>query len=87
VATLFVSRKVEDLGALELVYDAVGPSGAPGPAVIRSGTDPSLWINLHRFLTLVPAHAVVDSNPDLMAAMEKGGVEASGVMTRFYEEA
>lgn len=53
----------------------------------RSETDPSVVLNLHRFPTLVQAHAFVDSKPDLMAAMEKGGVETPSVMTQFYDDA
>jgi hypothetical protein len=91
VATLFVSHKVEDFDALDLVHDAVGAmqraAGVTNQAGFCSETDPSLVFILHRFPTLEQAHAFVDAYPDLMAAMEKGGVEASSVMTQLYEYA
>jgi len=91
MATLFVSHRVEDFDAWKRVYDTVGDmqraAGVTEQAVFRSEGDPNLVLILHRFATLEQAHAFVDSNPDLMGAMEKGGVVASTLTTEFYQDA
>lgn len=90
MATLFVSHTVEDFDAWKRVCDTVGDmqraAGVTDQAVFRSETDQSPVLILHRFPTLVQAHPFVDSDPDLMAATEKDGVEPSSVMTQFYED-
>ncbi len=74
-----VSHPVADIAAWRIVYDEAQPvrdaAGVTGAEVFVDATDPSMMVIIHRF-PLVEAAEGFFANPDLKAAMERGGVTA-----------
>jgi hypothetical protein len=89
MATLVVLHRVKDYAAWRAVYDSVGPlqraGGVTAESVYQSKDEPNSVLILHTFATMAEAEAFV-AQPELRAAMEKGGVEGMPRI-EFFEEA
>ena len=89
VALMVVLHPVNDYEAWRKVYDEVGPiqkaGGVIEESVYRAKDDPNNVLVLHRFATVGEAEAFLQ-NPDLQAAMERGGV-AGPLRAEIFEEA
>jgi hypothetical protein len=74
-----VSHPVKDFAAWKVVYDEAGPirdaAGVTGAEVFHDAANPALVVIIHRFPTVEAANGFLN-NPDLAAAMQKGGVTA-----------
>ena len=74
-----VSHPVKDFAAWKVVYDEAGPirdqAGVTGAEVFTDAADPLMVVVIHRFPSVEAANAFL-GNPDLAAAMERGGVTA-----------
>jgi quinol monooxygenase YgiN len=74
-----ISHPVKDYAAWRLVYESAEPirqkAGVTGAEVFRDQKDPNNIVIIHRFKTVAAAEAFL-ADPDLKAAMAKGGVTA-----------
>lgn len=74
-----VTHPVANYAAWRAVYDEVEPlraaAGVTGAEVSTDATNPLTIVLLHRFATTDAAQAFF-ANPDLAAAMQRGGVTA-----------
>lgn len=74
-----VSHPVADLAAWRVVYDEAQPvrdaAGVTGAEVFIDAANPLLVVILHRFASMEAAQGFFN-NPDLVAAMQRGGVTA-----------
>ena len=75
-----ISHPVKNYAAWKPIYDAAAPirakAGVTGAEVFHDPADPNKIVILHRFKT-VAAEAAFMADPDLKAAMDKGGVTAA----------
>ena len=74
-----ISHPVADFAAWKAVYDQAAPiraaAGVTGAEVFVDAGNPLMMVILHRFASVEAANAFLN-NPDLAAAMQKGGVTA-----------
>lgn len=74
-----ITHPVKDYAAWRVVYDGAEPirqkAGVTGAEVFRDPKTPNLLVIIHRFPSLEAAQSFLD-DPDLKAAMMKGGVTA-----------
>ena len=75
-----VSHPVKDYAAWRVAYNEAAPirqkAGVTGAEVFRDPNTPNNLVIIHRFKTVAAAHAFL-ADPDLKAAMDKGGVTAA----------
>ena len=75
-----ISHPVKDYAAWKAVYDSAEPirakAGVTGAEVFHDPKDPNMMVVIHRFPTLDALNAFM-GDPNLKAAMEKGGVTAA----------
>jgi quinol monooxygenase YgiN len=75
-----VSHPVADFAAWRAVYDEVQPlrdaAGVTGAEVFVEAANPAMVVVIHRFASVEAAQAFLQ-NPDLAAAMQRGGVTAA----------
>lgn len=74
-----ISHPVADYAAWKVVYDEAAPiraaAGVTGAEVFIDVSNPLMMVIIHRFPSVEAANAFLN-NPDLAAAMQKGGVTA-----------
>lgn len=74
-----ISHPVADFAAWRVVYDEAQPvreaAGVTGAEVFVDAANPLMVVIIHRFASMDAAQGFF-GNPDLMAAMERGGVTA-----------
>jgi quinol monooxygenase YgiN len=74
-----ISHPVKDYAAWRVVYESAEPirqkAGVTGAEVFRDPKEPNKIVIIHRFKTIADAQAFL-ADPDLKAAMSKGGVTA-----------
>ncbi|MBA3912062.1 MAG: cyclase [Rhodobacter sp.] len=74
-----VSHPVADFAAWRVVYDEAQPvrdaAGVTGAEVFVDAANPSMVVIIHRFPSIEAAQGFFQ-NPDLAAAMKRGGVTA-----------
>ena len=74
-----ISHPVKDFASWKVVYDSAEPvraaAGVTGAEVFTDAGNPLVVVVIHRFPSVEAANAFL-GNPDLAAAMEKGGVTA-----------
>ena len=74
-----VSHPVADLAAWRVVYDEAQPvrdaAGVTGAEVFLDAANPLMVVIIHRFPSMEAAQGFFN-NPDLAAAMQRGGVTA-----------
>lgn len=74
-----VSHPVADVAAWRVVYDEVQPvrdaAGVTGAEVFVDAANPLMVVVIHRFPSVDAAQGFFQ-NPDLAAAMQRGGVTA-----------
>lgn len=74
-----ISHPVKDYAAWRVIYDSAEPirqkAGVTGAEVFHDPKDANMIVIIHRFPSLDAAQAFL-SDPDLKAAMMKGGVTA-----------
>ncbi len=79
-----VSHPVADFAAWKVVYDEAAPireaAGVTGAEVFTDAANPLTVVVLHRFPSVEAAQAFF-GNPDLAAAMQRGGVTAPPAVT------
>jgi hypothetical protein len=77
MALLVVQHPVRDYRAWRAIYDSVGDvqraAGVTAESVHRLAGEPNTVLILHHFATAAEAQAFM-TNPELLAAMERGGV-------------
>lgn len=75
-----ITHPVADYAAFRAVYDDSASvrdaAGVTGAEVFVDPTDPNMIVVLHRFPSMEAAQGFM-SNPDLAAAMQRGGLTAS----------
>ncbi len=79
-----ISHPVADLAAWRVVYDAAqrvrDVAGVTGAEVFIDAANPLLVVIFHRFASIKAAQGFFN-NPDLVAAMQRGGVTAPPTIT------
>lgn len=74
-----VSHPVADFAAWRIVYDEAQPvreaAGVTGAEIFVDASNPAMVVVIHRFPSIEAAEAFF-KNPDLAAAMKRGGVTA-----------
>jgi quinol monooxygenase YgiN len=75
-----ISHPVKDYAAWKVVYDGAEPirqkAGVTGAEVFKDPGNPNTMVIIHRFKTVAAAQGFL-ADPDLKAAMTKGGVTAA----------
>ena len=78
-----VTHPVADFAAWRMVYDEAAPvrdgAGVTGAEVFIDISNPLMMVVIHRFPTVEAAQGFF-GNPDLAAAMQRGGVTAPPVV-------
>jgi hypothetical protein len=89
MALAIILHRVRDYQAWRAVYDSAADlqkaGGVTAESVYRTPGDPNTVLVLHHFATVAAAEAFL-ANPDLKAAMGRGGVEGQPRL-EIYEEA